>query len=365
MKILFAIKDLNNSKGGAERVLAQVASGMAKIGHDVSLMTYDKLGGHSYYPLDPKVQRISLGIGNSQKSASINETTARIKAIRRVLQVRKPDIVIPFMHSMFIPVALAAIGLKTPVIASEHIVPAHYKHRPLQFILLIASSFFVKRVTVLSANVKNSYPWLVRRKMVVMPNPVELPNTNLNQEKKEKYTILNVGRLDEQKDQKTLIRAFSALALHYPNWEVKIFGEGPLKPFLSKLINKLSLQNQVHLMGTTPNIGKEYLNADIFVMPSRYESFGLATAEAMSYGLPVIGFKECPGTNELIKHNKNGLLVSKNKQDRIEVLEKAMRELIEDSEKRSRLGEGAVKIVERFHPDIIIKQWEHIIEKYA
>ena len=200
MKILFAIKDLNNSKGGAEKVLAIVASGMAKIGYDVSLMTYDKLGGESYYPLDPKVKRISLGIGNSQQRASVNETTARIKAIRRVLKVRQPDIVIPFMHSMFVPVAVASIGLNIPVVASEHTVKAHYRGRPIQFILLMLSSFLVKEVTVLSSRVKESYPWLLRRKMVVMPNPVEPPVSHTASNVRTKHTILNVGRLDESKD---------------------------------------------------------------------------------------------------------------------------------------------------------------------
>jgi glycosyltransferase involved in cell wall biosynthesis len=365
MKILLAIKDMNNSKGGAERVLALVASGLAKMGHDVTLLTYDKLGGESYYPLDSKVSRISLGIGNSKESASVNETTARIKAMRRVLQVRQPDIVIPFMHSMFIPMALASIGLHIPVLASEHIVPAHYKTRPLQFILLLMSTFFIKKITVLSPNVRRSYPKIVRRKMVVMPNPVEPPMEEYRDRKPERRVILNVGRLDEQKDQKTLIRAFAKIADEYESWDVKIFGEGPLKPFLQSLIKKFNLENRVFLMGTTPNIGSEYAQADIFAMPSKYESFGLATAEAMSYGVPVIGFKECPGTNELIIHNRNGLLVSKNKKDRIGVLEGALVKLMKDQTKRESLGEGAKSRITKFHPDIIIKQWVHLIEKYA
>lgn len=365
MKILFAIKDLNNSKGGAERVLAIVASGLANAGHDVTILTYDKLGGQSYYPLDPKVQRLSLGIGHSQQNASFNETVGRVRALRRVLTVRKPDVVVPFMHSMFIPMSLAAVGTGVPVIASEHIVPTHYKTRPLQFLLLLISSLLIDELTVLSPTVRRSYPWLIRRKMVVMPNPVEAPTGARKKSDADKRILLNVGRLDEQKDQKTLIRAFANLAQDFPDWNVKIFGEGPLKGFLKKLIKKHMLEDRVLLMGTTPNIGKEYLNADIFVMPSKYESFGLATAEAMSYGLPSIGFLECPGTNELIKHQKNGLLVSKHKKDRIVELEEAMRLLMSNEDMRQMLGVNAVSEINRYHPEIIVKQWEHVLEKYA
>ena len=365
MKILFAIKDMNNAKGGAERVLSQVASGLAKKGHDVSLLTYDRLGGKSYYPLDKGVKRISLGIGKSQERANFNETLGRIKAIRRVLQVRKPDIVIPFMHSSFIPVSLASAGLGIPIIASEHIVPMHYKTRPAQFLLLLLSTFFISQITVLSPNIRRLYPKIVRRKMVVMPNPVEPPMQEFRQESNNRKTILNVGRLDEQKDQKTLIRAFSDLAPVYPDWDIKIFGEGPLRPFLQNLIKRHSLQNRVFLMGTTPNIGAEYAKADIFAMPSKYESFGLATAEAMSYGVPSVGFAECPGTNELISHNKNGLLVSKRKKNRIEVFKWALELLMKDEGKRAKLGFGAISEVKKFHPDIIIGQWEHLVEKYV
>lgn len=365
MKILFAIKDLNNSKGGAERVLAIVTSGLADLGHDVTVLTYDKLGGQSYYPLSKNVQRLSLGIGHSQKNAEFNETIGRIRALRRVLKVRKPDVVVPFMHSMFIPMSIAAFGSGVPVIASEHIVPRHYKTRPVQFILLLLSSLLIECLTVLSPSVRKSYPWLIRRKMVVIPNPVEAPENVHLDKKKEKYTLLNVGRLDEQKDQKTLIRAFANLTGDFPDWEVKIFGEGPLKLFLKKLIKKHALEDSVFLMGTTPNIGKEYMNADIFVMPSKYESFGLATAEAMSYGVPCIGFLECPGTNELIKHKKNGLLISKYKNNRANALEEGLRDLMGNKDLRVTLGTNAKDEVYKYHPEIIVKQWENILEKYA
>lgn len=363
MKILFAIKDLNNSKGGAERVLATIASGLARLGHDVTILSYDKLGGQSYYFLDEKIKRLSLGIGNSQDHAGFNETIGRIKALRLVLKVRQPDVVIPFMHSMFIPMSIAAFGCGIPVIASEHIVPMHYRKRPIQFILMFLSSFLVKRFTVLSPSVRASYPWLIRRKMIVIPNPVEAPeNLKLNKTSN-KYTLLNVGRLEGQKDQKTLIRAFANLAADFPDWDVKIFGEGPLKMFLHNLIKKHDLEERILLMGTTPNIGQQYMNADIFVMSSKYESFGLATAEAMSYGVPCIGFLECPGTNELIKHKKNGLLVSKYKKNRVVVLEDGLRSLMTNKDLRILLGANAKTAVSKYHPEIIVKQWEHILEE--
>ena len=143
MKILFAIKNMNTAKGGAERVLSQISGCLAARGYDVSLLTFEPQGGESFYPIDPKVRRIAMGIGRADCRAGIFETVRRIFALRKTLKAEKPDVAIGFMHSMFIPMSFAAIGTKIPIIASEHIVPAHYKTRPFEFLLLIFSSFFV------------------------------------------------------------------------------------------------------------------------------------------------------------------------------------------------------------------------------
>ena len=81
--------------------------------------------------------------------------------------------------------------------------------------------------------------------------------------------------------------------------------------------------------------------------------------------MPCIGFLECPGTNELIKHQKNGLLISKYKNNRVHALEDGLRDLMGNRDLRITLGVNAKDEVYKYHPEIIVKQWEHIIEKYA
>ena len=369
MKILFIIKNMKTAKGGAERVLSQVANGLSAQGHNVSVLSCDPRKGKSYYPLDDNIKQISLAIGDAGKKAGFRETFARIQAMRTIFRVKKPDIVIAFMHSMFIPVSIAALGSGIPVIASEHIVPKHYRRKPVEFLMLLFSTLLVKKMTVLSEDVKRTYPKIIHPKMVVMPNPVReisalSPQPTSNQQTK---TILNVGRLDAQKDQKTLIRAFSLLAKKHSSWQLKIIGEGELRPFLEGLVTELGLNGRVLLPGTTKEIDKEYEAADIFALPSKYESFGLATAEAMSHRLPVIGFSDCPGTNELITHNKNGLLVEKkdDEGDRNKNYAKALDQLMQDETLRHRLGQAAQKSVVQFQPDIIINKWDDLIRQCA
>ena len=81
----------------------------------------------------------------------------------------------------------------------------------------------------------------------------------------------------------------------------------------------LKIEDNVIFLGNTKDIESEYRKASIFVNSARYESFGLVTAEAMSFSLPCIGFADCPGTNDLIKHGYSGYLVPPLK-DRVNAL---------------------------------------------
>lgn len=363
MKLLFAIKALDDVKGGAERVLADVTSGLTERDHDISVLTFDRSGGQSFYPLNKKIRHICLGIGNTHHKATFLETLVRMKMLRRTVKEEKPDVVIPFMHSMFIPMAFALIGTGVPVIASEHIVPEHYKTRWKEAVLFFLSSFFVSKITVLSESVKKSYISFFHKKMVSIANPVHKPKILADPEGKNaaRKIILNVGRLTDQKDQKILIRAFAKLAPDYPDWDVRIVGDGELRTELETLIKKMKLENRVFLPGTTPKIEQEYQRVHIFALPSKYESFGLATAEAMAHGLPAIGFQACPGTNELIINDENGFLVKG--EDRLESFSASLKNMMDSPSLRVKLGNSARKSIEPFYPGIIIKKWNDLIKK--
>jgi glycosyltransferase involved in cell wall biosynthesis len=115
--------------------------------------------------------------------------------------------------------------------------------------------------------------------------------------------------------------------------------------------------------GPTSDVDREYAAAQLLVTPSRYESFGLVTGEAMSAGLPVIGFADCPGTNELIENGKNGLLVQAD--DRVEGLAAALRRLMSSAELRVKLGAAGPGSVERFQPDAIVGRWKALLDQVS
>jgi len=81
MKILFAIKTLDASKGGAEKVLADVTSGLAEKSHKISVLSFDAPGGQAHYPLHQKVHRITLGVGNVARRATLKTLQGQMVGI--------------------------------------------------------------------------------------------------------------------------------------------------------------------------------------------------------------------------------------------------------------------------------------------
>jgi len=337
MKILFCIKSLSSAAGGAERVICTICSELASRGDDVTILTFDHALDAPFYELDHRVKRINLGIGNARVPATLFETILRIYALRKTVLQEKPNIAVGFMHSMFIPLSFALVGTQIPVIGSEHITPDHYAKRHIQRLLLSISSFFLNRITVVSESVRLMYGESIRKKMVVIPNPITFTLSNELVDGKKSNIILAIGRLEPQKDHAVLIKAFSYLANDFPDWTLRINGEGSLRGELERLIASLDLESSVKLPGLRLDIDTEYQKSKIFVIPSYYESFGLVIAEAMFFGLPVVGFVNCPGVNEIINDEVTGILV-KPGINKAQSLSFALRRLLLDTNLREAMG---------------------------
>lgn len=362
MNVVFAIKALGNQGGGAERVLVEVASGLARRGHAVTIFTSDREGSASYYPLDTRVRLVCLGIGDTLAKSTIREILHRLVRLKRSILEVAPDIVVGFMQSTYVPLGFALKPSGIPMVASEHIGPEHYRNRWLERLVLNATPLIAAKITVVSSQILRSFnPWL-RRKMIEVPNPVAVVAKDAasgSASDSEGRVLLCVGRLAPQKDHAVLIAAFAQVAAEFPEWRLRIVGEGELRPALQGMIDSLGLGGQVELTGATARIDSEYAAADLFVLPSSYESFGLATAEALLHGLPAVGFADCPGTNELIRDGENGQLVQG--VDRKAALAAVLAGLMRDPAERARLSATSRQwILDRYGIEGVLDQWESL-----
>lgn len=362
MNLLFAIKGLNSVSGGAERVLADVTGGLSR-NHSVAVMTYDRPGGRSLYPLDPAVRRIDLGIGEAGRPARLLETLRRMKAARRVVRAQRPDVVVAFMHSMYLPLSVALAGTGIPMVASEHNVLDLYRNRRLEYLALHLVPLLAATMTVPSEGARRSYPAWFRRHMTAMPNPVTLVEGRRADPvgpADGRKVILSVGRLVAQKDHKSLVDAFAALAPEFPDWDLRIVGEGELRAPLERQISAHRLQDRIALPGSTATIAEEYGRAQIYVQSALFESFGLVVAEAQGYGLPVVGFADCLGVAERIQDGRDGLLVVG--ENRPQALAQGLRKLMTQPALRASLGAQGPQAVQPYALEQVCARWETLLQ---
>lgn len=362
IKLLIGIKKLAEMPGGSERVLCCLASEFVQRGYDVTILTFDKPDGRPFYELDPRIKRIDLDVGNSSMPSKIREIIFRVFKLRKVIMSEAPDIAIGFNPSIFLLMGPALMFSGIPVVGSEHIVPDHFKNRKLQLLFYRIVAKTLTKITVLSENIRRRYPTSISKRMVPITNPVtHIPSFKKNINKSNKNVILNIGRLDAQKDQLTLILAFAQVAEFFPDWDLKIIGEGQGRANLELTVASMGLSSRISLPGVTKMIHEEYFNCDIFALSSVYESFGLVTIEAMQHKKPVIAFSDCPGTNEIITSGSDGLLVNPNN-DRVEAFASGLKKLMIDSELRAKLGERAAhQIAKRFDLSEVFDVWESML----
>lgn len=199
--------------------------------------------------------------------------------------------------------------------------------------------------------------------IITLYNGIELGALESNRpilDKKGEITILNVGRLHPQKGQDVLIEAFNLLSNAYPNLKLLIAGAGQREEYLKNLTAGYGLTNKVEFLGKHSEIKKILNLADIFVLPSLYEGFGIALIEAMAFGIPVVA-TSVGGVNEIIEDNKDGILVKPG--NALEIAQ-AVKGLIDQPALARKLALNArAKVCEKFDIRFKVKQLEAVYQK--
>jgi glycosyltransferase involved in cell wall biosynthesis len=198
-------------------------------------------------------------------------------------------------------------------------------------------------------------------KVLCIPNIAPQVNYDVKSVQ-EKKIIITIGRIDKrQKRQHILLEAFAKIAHKFPAWEVHIYGvvwDKNYKAEMKNFIKTSKLQNQLFFKGVTKEPLEKLFHSDIFAFPSSYEGFPLTLAEAMSVGLPAVGFKDTSAVNKLIKDGENGFLC-KDTDDFADKLEVLMR----DEELRKSMGANAREDMKEYSADNVWAKWEKLFEE--
>jgi len=188
----------------------------------------------------------------------------------------------------------------------------------------------------------------------VIYNPLTLEPGKISQGTSKKF--LAVGRFSHlHKGFDLLIEAFRIFAEKNQEWTLDIVGEGPEEPMYRELINKYQLGDRIKIHPFTNHIQQYYSEAQVYVLSSRWEGFGLVLVEAMVHGLPVIS-SDLPTSKEIMgdfgmyftNGDVNGLAQQMIEATHINWKEKS---------------EQALQIAARFNIETIINQWKQLIDE--
>jgi glycosyltransferase involved in cell wall biosynthesis len=179
--------------------------------------------------------------------------------------------------------------------------------------------------------------------------------TNIMNSQSSNYKIGTIGRLVPQKDYPTLLNAFSNVLKSVPNADLYVVGEGYLQKDLIELSKSLSINDKVHWLGKTEYI-KEFLSKiDLFILPSKYEGFGLVLLEAMIAKKPIIAANNS-AIPEVLGKTYEGLFSTGD----INALAQQIKTVISDNNFSERLVQSHLSQLELFDPSKMNKNIENV-----
>ena len=353
-KLLISIVGLDC--GGAERVLSILSKAFADNFSEVTILTWKDT--NIFYEYDKRIKIVCI-----EKVISSSNWIKKIVFFRKYTRDYNPNIILSFLAKSSIPVLLSTIFLKTKVIVAERNDPRRLKGGLLM--IFIRDIIYNLAAGILEQTEQNKLYFKGAKylKTEVIYNPIIFrdiePGSSINIGKKNK--IVNVGRLSKQKDQITLIKAFSIFLKDHPDYQLYIYGDGEEKSNLITFIKENNLTSKVILAGKCTNILNEISDSKVFVLSSIFEGMPNALIEAMCLGLPCISTK-VSGANELIKDGINGFLVDIG--DYEEIAEK-LKLLCDNSKLSTDVSIEATKLYNQLNLEIISDQWVKYLFKQA
>ena len=345
MKILLFVDKLFG--GGAQRVASILLNHLCTKHSVTAVIFNDK---HPTYPLNPQIsiQKITIDGG-----IRFLHPIERIHKIRQSITRNTPDLIISFLVDVNVYILLANIFNKRKIIVSERNTLKHVRSRTIRLLRILTYPIADKIVFVTNADKEN---FDCKRKSVTIYNPsMFLCHSDYTNRNKTIITIASTNRWYD-KGLDLLIAAWGKISGQNPEWDLEIMGRTNNK--IPNEIQRLQ-QERVTWLGWKDNVDKILCDKSIFVLASRYEGCPNSLIEAMNQGCACLATDCDGGMKEIITEGKSGLLA---RNGDVDDLAAKLQLLIENEELRQRLSAGAVEEVKRFDKELIMKQWDELIE---
>lgn len=386
MKLLYFTIQIN-MVGGLARIVIDKINWLVDKGYDITLCNIEALDVKPAYPIDPRVKLIRGDI-QTKPGGILTRAKGVMGAVNRtkeVIQQVKPDIIIN-AHCPLVTWILLFVCRDIPKLVEIHqsrqglevfdrqfMSPmARWIHRHStkwiyskydRFVVLThgdQESWQCKNCMVIP-NFSNFDSGAVRNGAVLLRNAALRKNSKLNTQNSRLKThqIIMLARLMPQKRIDLMIEVWAKLAKEFPEWSVKVLGEGMLRPQLEEKIRTLGLQKSFLLPGEVKDVTDELEASDILCLTSEYEGFGIVLIEAMAKGIPVIAF-EYVGVHDIINDNVDGFIVPFGD---VDAYAQKLRQLMTEKDIYERLSTAALSSVHKFDKELVMQKWDKLFQK--
>ena len=374
-KIVFCTPALY-SAGGVERVVSYKASYFAEqLGYDVTIIVTEGKGRDCYFPLSDKVKVINFELGfealwqaSFAKKIILYLTKQRQykKLLKRELMCIRPDFTITTLRREINFLSDIPDGSKK--IGELHVDRANYrnfatnKQNPIKQVFsrwwsnsLLDHIRRLDKMVLLTDSAMYDWPELDNKIKIPDPLPFLIDEKSSLLCKR----IISIGRFDYEKGNDLLLQVWKKVEKQMPDWQLDIYGNGNREPYLLQMRQLEIDSSRCHLYEPINDVKKEYLNSSVFVLPSRYEGFGLVLIEAMACGVPVVSFDCENGPRSIITNGADGFLIPTFD---IDAFADKLLLLMRDENLRRQMGEKAQKSAAKYDIDSIGLQWKQLFD---
>lgn len=341
--------------GGAERQVVDLADTLAARGHSVAIASL--LGSVALQPAHPQIRVFALRCGRTPLGLLRGYVGLAALAYRW-----RPDVV----HSHMVHANLMARLVRLAVPMGRLVCTAHSSREGGRMLMLAyrLTHRLADATTHVSDEAARRYERIgavprggmvtvhngIDMSRFITPSPVSgwLPRTP-----GDRRVVLSVGRLVPEKDQAALLRAFALVAPRHIDVDLWLVGDGPLRADLERLRGELALDGRAYFLGQRTDVPALMHRADLLVLSSRVEGFGLVLVEAMAARMLVVA-TDVGGVAEVM--NGHGILVAPND---VAALARGMKQALDLSpaEVMRRTMRGRDYVRQRFDIQRVTDRW--------
>lgn len=341
--------------GGAETMCENLCYALRAQGHQVAVVS---LYGERT-PISRRMEEKGIRIRYLDKKLGLD--LSMVPKLVRIMKTEKPDVVHTHLDVIKYAVAAARLAGVPKCVHTVHNVAQKEAEGRIQKAI---NGFYFRRgwsvPVALSPEVQTSivsFYGLKREQVPVAYNGVDLRRCLPKEDYQtgENFRILHIGRFNEQKNHELLLRVFQKLARKQPNLRLDLIGDGELRQEMEGKAEDLGIQERVSFLGSQSDVYPYLHDADLFLLPSKYEGMPMTLIEAMGTGLPIVA-TAVGGVPDMLETGVDGFVVPCEEEKILEACEG----LIRDEELRERFGRAARVNADRFSAQTMGKRYLEI-----